>query len=141
MAQSRHHRNRRMPMKQGRRAVVTAAILLNAGVGIGCAAMVAAQTQVVQAPKFQVDPLWPKPLPNHWLLGSAVGVAVDSRDHVFVVNLPESFNTRTEISAATDPPTGECCFPAPAVLEFDPEGSLVGSFGGPGQGFRWPSTV
>ena len=22
-----------------------------------------------QAPTFEVDPLWPKPLPNHWLLG------------------------------------------------------------------------
>jgi len=128
-------------MKQGRRAVVMVTILANAGLGIGCAAMVAAQTQAGQAPKFRVDPLWPKPLPNHWLLGSAVGVAVDSRDHVFVVNLAESFNQRTEISAATNPPTGECCFPAPAVLEFDPEGNLVGSFGGPGQGFRWPSSV
>jgi hypothetical protein len=130
-----------MLMKQGRRVVVMATILVNAGLGIGCAAMVAAQTQAVQAPKFQVDPLWPKPLPNHWLLGSAVGVAVDSRDHVFVVNLTDSFNQRTEISAATNPPTGECCLPAPAVLEFDPEGNLVGSFGGPGQGFRWPTAV
>jgi len=87
-------------MKQGRRVVVMATILVNAGLGIGCAAMVAAQTQAVQAPKFQVDPLWPKPLPNHWLLGSAVGVAVDSRDHVFVVNHAGNFNARTEISAA-----------------------------------------
>ena len=128
-------------MKHGRRVVVMATILGNAGLGIGCAAMVAAQTQAAQAPQFQVDPLWPKPLPNHWLLGSAVGVAVDSRDHVFVVNLTDSFNQRTEISAATTPPTGECCFPAPAVLEFDPEGNLVGSFGGPGPGFRWPSSI
>lgn len=128
-------------MKQGRRVVVMVTILANAGLGIGCAAMVAGQTQAGQAPKFRVDPLWPKPLPNHWLLGSAVGVAVDSRDHVFVVNLTDSFNQRTEISAATNPPTGECCFPAPAVLEFDPEGNLVGSFGGPGQGFVWPASV
>lgn len=33
-------------------------------------------------PSFQVDPLWPKPLPNHWLLGSVTGVAVDARDPV-----------------------------------------------------------
>ena len=32
----------------------------------------------VQAPKFEVDPCWPKPLPNHWILGSAIGVGVDT---------------------------------------------------------------
>ena len=94
--------------------------------------------QMVQAPRFEVDPLWPRPLPNHWLLGSAVGVAVDARDHVFVVNLTNSFNARTEIGAASTPPTGECCLPAPAVLEFDPTGKLVRSWGGPGEGYVWP---
>ncbi|PYR70077.1 MAG: hypothetical protein DMG20_06155, partial [Acidobacteria bacterium] len=29
----------------------------------------------VQAPRFEVDPLWPKPLPNHWLLGQTIGVS------------------------------------------------------------------
>ena len=128
-------------MRQGRRVVILVTMLTTATLGIGCAALVAAQSQAVQAPRFVVDPLWPKPLPNHWLLGSATGVAVDSRDHVFVVNLTDSFNQRTEIGAATNPPTGECCLPAPAVLEFDPEGNLVGSFGGPGQGFRWPMSA
>src|SRR5687768_16918114 len=135
MAQSRHHEKRRKPMDQGRSWVVMATVLMSAGVGLGSAALVNAQGQVVQAPKFTVDPLWPKPLPNHWILGSAVGVAVDSRDHIFVVNLTNSFNVRTEIGAAQNPPTGECCLPAPAVLEFDADGNLVGSFGGPGQGF------
>ena len=27
-------------------------------------------------PQFQVDPFWPKPLPNNWLLGQVAGVAV-----------------------------------------------------------------
>jgi hypothetical protein len=27
----------------------------------------------VQAPMFEVDPLWPKPLPNHWILGQTIG--------------------------------------------------------------------
>jgi DNA-binding beta-propeller fold protein YncE len=95
----------------------------------------------VQAPVFEVDPLWPKPLPNHWLLGSAIGVTVDSRDHVFVVHRQQSFNERTEIGAATTPRTAvECCSPAPPVLEFDPEGNLVGHWGGPGQGYDWPSS-
>src|SRR3989442_6553172 len=59
----------------------------------------------VQAPRFEVDPLWPKPLPNHWLLGSTVGVSVDARDHVFVVHRGAgTLNERTEIGAAGWPP-------------------------------------
>ncbi len=40
----------------------------------------------VQAPRFEVDPLWPKPLPNHWLLGMTIGVSVDSRNHVWIIH-------------------------------------------------------
>lgn len=100
----------------------------------------AASGQPVQAPRFEVDPLWPKPLPNHQILGSAAGVAVDSRDHVWVVNLTNSFVTRTETGADQDPPIGECCFPAANVLEFDATGKLVGHWGGPGAGYTWPSS-
>jgi hypothetical protein len=39
----------------------------------------AAQGATVQAPMFEVDPFWPKPLPNHWLLGSTIGVFVIRR--------------------------------------------------------------
>ena len=42
----------------------------------------AAAAGSVQAPRFEVDPFWPKPLPNHWILGPTIGVDVDSRDHV-----------------------------------------------------------
>ncbi len=94
----------------------------------------------VEAPIFEVDPFWPKPLPNHWVLGSVVGVGVDSRDHVFIVHRQAPLNERTEIGAATDPPTGECCLPAPYVLEFDPEGRLVNSWGGSGEGYQWPES-
>ena len=93
-----------------------------------------------QAPMFEVDPLWPKPLPNHWLLGNAVGVGVDSRDHIFVIHRRQSFNPRTEIGAATEPPTSECCVPAPNILEFDPAGNLVGHWGGPSDDYDWPSS-
>lgn len=93
-----------------------------------------------KAPSFEVDPYWPQPLPNHWVLGSAVGVGVDSRDHVFVIHRRNSFNERTEIGAATDPKTADCCIPAPNILEFDPAGNLVNSFGGPSEGYSWPSS-
>ncbi len=93
-----------------------------------------------EAPQFEVDPLWPQPLPNHWVLGSAVGVGVDSRDHVYVIHRRNSFSERNEIGAAVDPPTSECCIPAPNLLEFDPAGNLVNAWGGPGEGYTWPNS-
>ena len=48
---------------------------------------VAAQTRgAVQAPRFEVDFAWPKPLPNHWVLGNAIGVWADERDHIWIVH-------------------------------------------------------
>ena len=91
------------------------------------------------APMFEVDPFWPKTLPNNWLLGSTIGVAVDSRDHVWVVHRGNL--GANEMPAALDPPfAAECCFPAPPILEFDPEGNLVGHWGGPGEGYDWPES-
>tara|TARA_Y100000590_G_scaffold101430_1_gene115157 strand:+ start:9804 stop:10970 length:1167 start_codon:yes stop_codon:yes gene_type:complete len=92
-----------------------------------------------EAPMFEVDPLWPKPLPNHWILGSTIGVGVDSRDYVYIVHRGNG-NERTELGAQQDPPTGECCVAAPPVLVFDPEGNLTDSWGGPGEGYDWPSS-
>jgi hypothetical protein len=43
----------------------------------------AEERNAAQAPAFEVDPLWPKPLPNHWVLGSTIGVSVDENDHVW----------------------------------------------------------
>ena len=93
-----------------------------------------------EAPIFEVDPLWPKPLPNHWILGSTIGVGVDSRDHVFIIHRQTTFEPTNEIGATLDPPTSECCVPAPNVLEFDPDGNLVNYWGGPGEGYDWPSS-
>jgi DNA-binding beta-propeller fold protein YncE len=94
------------------------------------------------APRFEVDPFWPKPLPNHWILGSVTGVAVDAQDHIWLVHLGmDSLTARTEAGLGTNPQTAEtCCAPAPPVLEFDPAGNLVGHWGGPGAGFEWPKT-
>ncbi|MCA1562108.1 MAG: hypothetical protein LC804_18195 [Acidobacteria bacterium] len=101
-----------------------------------------AGTETVQAPRFEVDPFWPKPLPNHWLLGSTIGVSVDSQDHVWIVHRGgATLNARTEMGAAAKPPTAEeCCVPAPPVLEFDAAGNLVGHWGGPGDGYEWPAS-
>ena len=113
-------------------ALVGIAVICAAGVGIGQAPSAASG--------FQVDPLWPKPLPNHWILGSVTGVAIDSRDHIWLAHRGlGSLTLRTEAGTGTTPPTAEdCCAPAPPILEFDPAGNLVGHWGGPGQGFDWP---
>ena len=92
-----------------------------------------------QAPRFEVDPMWPKPLPNHWLLGMTIGVSVDSNDHIWIIHRRASLDPK-EAYAAANPPASECCIAAPPVLEFDEEGNLIGHWGGPGPGYDWPSS-
>jgi len=98
-----------------------------------------AEAAGVQAPRFEVDPLWPKPLPNHWVQGMTVGVSVDSQDHIWIVHRTNTFEPM-EIYAKANPPAAECCLSAPPVLEFDEEGNLIGHWGGPGQGYDWPDS-
>src|SRR5260370_36224174 len=93
----------------------------------------------VQAPTFEVDPLWPKPLPNHWLLGQTIGVSVDGQDHIWIIHRGGSLEPG-EQHATTTPPTAMCCASAPPILEFDQEGNLIGHWGGPGQGYDWPES-
>jgi DNA-binding beta-propeller fold protein YncE len=98
----------------------------------------AAQRAPGVAPKFRVDPAWPRPLPNRWLLGQVSGVAVDANDHVWIVQRPRTL-TEDERGAALTPPRSSCCLPAPPVMEFDAEGALVQAWGGPGTGYDWPA--
>jgi DNA-binding beta-propeller fold protein YncE len=93
----------------------------------------------VMAPRFEVDPMWPKPLPNHWILGQTIGVSVDAQDHVWIIHRGGSLEAG-EQHATTNPPISKCCAPAPPVLEFDPAGNLVNSWGGKGQGYDWPDS-
>ena len=93
----------------------------------------------IQAPRFEVDPMWPKPLPNHWLLGMTIGVSVDAQDHIWIIHRGGSLE-RMENYLAANPPASECCMAAPPVLEFDEEGNLIGHWGGPGQGYDWPAS-
>lgn len=131
-------------LKKKRNVLIgTAFLAVIAGLGMGQLMLdstSAAEDTGVEAPMFEVDPMWPKPLPNHWIIGSAIGVTVDSRDHVYIVHRQGSLNARTEVGAAQDPPTGACCNPAPPVLEFDPDGNLVGHFGGPSKDYDWPTS-
>jgi hypothetical protein len=89
------------------------------------------------APRFEVDAAWPKTLPNNWIMGQAAGVAVDADDHIWVVQRPRTL-TADEKAATLNPPTSKCCAPAPPVLEFAQDGTLLRSWGGPGTGYDWP---
>jgi hypothetical protein len=92
-----------------------------------------------EAPIFEVDPFWPKPLPNHWVLGSTIGLSVDDRDHVWILHRPQTVEDNFKAAEFT-PPIGVCCKVAPPVLEFDQAGNLVSSWGGPGRGYEWPES-
>jgi DNA-binding beta-propeller fold protein YncE len=97
----------------------------------------AAQSRAgVQAPKFEVDPLWPKPLPNHWILGQTIGVWVDTDDHVWIVH--RSSATLADNEKGLELKNSDCCAGAPPVLEFDQAGNLLRHWGGPGAGYEWP---
>jgi NHL repeat len=74
------------------------------------------------APAFQVDPYWPKPLPNDWAVGNVVGVAVDSHDNVWITHRP-----RSQAGAEKTPP----------VLAFDQAGNLIQSWGGKETSPEW----
>jgi hypothetical protein len=78
-------------------------------------------------PVFELEASWPKqPLPNNWGLGIVWGVAVDSRDHIWVVHQKAGQYTEQITKAGK--------VPAPAVLEFDQQGNLLQAWGVPGQG-------
>src|SRR5271155_5226235 len=93
-----------------------------------------------QAPKFEVEPMWPKPLPNHWIMGNVIGVSVDSQDHIWIIHRQNTLEAM-ELYGVKDAPRGankrhngavewECCAPAPPVLCFDQAGNLIKSWGG-----------
>ena len=94
---------------------------MNTSSGISAAAATATArpvAPVATAPRFEIDPAWPRPLPEGWIAGQLACVYVDHNDHVLVVN-------RGDITAEEK----ETCIRAPAVMIFDLEGKLIGSWG------------
>ncbi len=131
------HFNRKRDLFVGASVV---ALMVTLGIGQAVFEKIAAAQgrSGVQAPKFEVDPLWPKPLPNHWILGSAIGVWVDADDHIWIIH--RSSATLGNNEKPLELKTGECCAGAPPVLEFDQAGNLLRHWGGPGQGYEWPDS-
>jgi DNA-binding beta-propeller fold protein YncE len=68
--------------------------------------------------KYEVDPSWPKPMPDRWVTGAIGGVCTDTQDHVFILN--RGGLTENELDSGRQ---------APPVIEFDPEGNVVNSWG------------
>ena len=90
----------------------------------------------VQAPRFEVDPLWPKPLPNHWVLGQAIGIWADAQDNFWIIH--RGSDTLNYNERGLELKSGDCCAGSPPVLVFDKAGNLIRSWGGPGPGYDWP---
>jgi hypothetical protein len=82
-----------------------------------------------RVPTFEVDAKWPQPLPERWILGAVAGVAVDAKDHVWIVHRPSTLQPNE---------TRSIWRAAPPVLQFDRDGKVVSSWGGPGEGYEWP---
>jgi len=113
---------------------------------------------VKMAPIFEVDPFWPKPLPNHWVTGPTIGLSVDAQDNVWAIHRPQLVEDNFKaadltVSQVVDDeaqpgsaratggdPIGKCCKVAPPVLVYDQAGNLVKSWGGPGEGYDWPDS-
>jgi DNA-binding beta-propeller fold protein YncE len=112
--------------------------LLAAALVLAGAAASASPPEKRLTPSYKVDISWPKlPLPHKWALGELGGLFVDSHDDVWIVQRPGTL-WPYEKAAVLNPPTAGCCFPAPPVIEFDPAGNVVRSWGGPGKGYEWP---
>jgi DNA-binding beta-propeller fold protein YncE len=107
-------------------SVVLLAIIAGLGPGLpGRDVAAQGSGQGINVPKFQADPAWPR-LPNNWILGEVSSVAVDRRDHVWVLQRPRSVPADQKDRAA------------PPVLEFDAAGNYIQGFGGPSDAYEWP---
>jgi DNA-binding beta-propeller fold protein YncE len=116
-----------------------AAVVVALGLSAHALDQAAKTADMVNAPRFEVEPMWPKPLPNNWLLGQAIGIGVDSKDNLWIVHRPDIL-TPNEVGQDQKPPLAECCRAAPPVLAFDQAGNVIHSWGGPGQGYTWPGS-
>ena len=99
--------------------------------------------------QFAVDPFWPQPLPNNWILGQVAGTAVDQNDNVWIIHRPRTaqgtnagstpLQTTRDQTWGHDPLQSLCCTTAPPVVAFDPDGNVIHAWGGddPDGEFLW----
>ena len=102
-----------------------------AALAFGCLLTLPALSHAQTAPQYKFDPNWPKlPLPNKWWMMGVTGLAVDKDDNVWVLNRPRDIDG-TQNYAQLNPPTAECCVAPPAMIHFDKDGNVIGSFDPP----------
>jgi len=117
-----------------RKTAITCSIVACAAIVAGLASRLGAQ----DAPAYKVDPFWPKPLPNKWIMQQVPTLTVDKDDHIWVFNRSRQIRP-DENGASTNPPRTDCCTAGPTVLEFDTDGNLLKAWGGPGYVPGWPN--
>src|SRR2546422_3624501 len=134
---------------------------LLAAFGISRLQMGAAQADSNDAPRFSVDPSWPKALPHNWQIGAVPGIAVDKDDNIWIVQRPRTLTSDERGASNFEPGAGavldgalrpqgsisDCCLPAPSIMQFDPKGNLLRAWGGPVDpskcvepACQWPNT-
>ncbi|HEY1878185.1 MAG TPA: hypothetical protein VGG66_11980 [Rhizomicrobium sp.] len=87
-------------------------------------------------PRYTNDASWPKPFPNHWVMGQIGGLAIDRQDHIWVLQraLPYAVDeqgVKHDLALAQR---------MPAVIVFDRAGNIVKSWGGQGYVADWPKS-
>ncbi len=87
-------------------------------------------------PSYTNDPSWPKPFPNHWVLGQIGGLAIDRQDRIWVLQRALPYSVDEKGTKHDLAPTARM----PAVLVFDTEGNLLKSWGGQGFVPHWPKS-
>jgi len=97
-------------------------------------------TDAQGAPIFQVDPFWPKPLPNRWSMQQVTGIGVDHMDHIWFLNRANAAEG-DEIGGGDDPPRIDCCVKGPDIVELDQEGNVVSAWGGAEHHPLWPTNL
>ncbi len=129
-------------MKFRRQHLLSCVSLITLALGLAAGPLVAnrpAQAQAagdIMVPKFEVDPLWPKPLPNHWIIGQTIGASVDAHDNIWIIHRPASLEQKESYATRGE---ADCCTAAPDVLEFNPAGNLINHFGRV-EGHDWPTS-
>src|SRR5258708_37039384 len=81
--------------------------LVNQSIHVAGKAALAAATEEV--PQFKFDPSYPKPLPNHWILGAIGALWIDSTDHAWVAQRPGSVKNPRALFGSQQPP--HSCYP------------------------------